>query len=856
MKFFYIAASVLLCLSYSYAEDEAAILSLTHKEYLLLNELVVYEKGSLFLPLDQSLRALGYVPTITEDTYVFYNSVTKDTVKMNTIKKTVAINDKAPVDIQPLFENFENKIYISEIFLKTFLKVELSYNKKESKLEVMTNDIPAIGSIVLENKRATTATERTEGFKYKNEYKNTDYISFPVFDFDNGFTSSNSGSTSFNRVSGSMDLLGADFIFHGNLSDTKPKVYSWALGRSDENGFFHTPVKDVNFGNLVSPRIDLIKNTSMEQGLFLSTIKRGYFSHRSMISGNSAPGNIVELYRNGYLVTYAKVEKDAKYVFDKLLLYPGKNVFKIKTYYPDGRTQEEMKVLFSTRQDLERNNFSGEVIVSDNKNLPSDISKANIIADVTYGVNASSNLTFTFTKNKISAQEQSFSSYVTAMPTNIIVFPDFLKNNYDPLTASPQRNYYSLSYRTSIFNSFLETDLALDENKGKASKLYLSSFFNNFTMEYRTFYFDRFTSQFSYFDNDFLRTRNNVRLLLAKPRSNYNFESEYQFTVDEGILNKQRRLHYLRNSISFFKTSVTNYLERREDNYSTDKRRLRGDLVLSYRPHYQYTLTNQATYSETNRFELNEIKSYIDYLKNDNSRFALGLIRSILAKTNTLFSSWSQRWTHFNSNIQLGSDFRKNYSAAFNLSFSFGKIPETNDYFFTNRSLTSSGLISPRVIDEDGKELSSKDLNFIANNSSAQRVGVSSKKALINNLTPYHKIDLGLNPSSFADSDYSVEDGLLVTPRPGIILTPKFKIFRNREIEGFIKTSKLIELWKIFVLKDDKKVYETFVSKDGYFYMKNIKSGKYKIQVVDETNTVLAETETDTDSPEAINFEI
>ncbi len=107
------------------------------------------------------------------------------------------------------------------------------------------------------------------------------------------------------------------------------------------------PLTAVALGDVRTPRLPLLGGNVEERGITLTNLSgeaRAAVGVTDII-GEVTVGWDVELYRNAILIGFEPLNPDGRYEFRDVQLFPGRNVFRIVFYGPQGQVEEETRVV-------------------------------------------------------------------------------------------------------------------------------------------------------------------------------------------------------------------------------------------------------------------------------------------------------------------------------------------------------------------------------------------------------------------------------------------------------------------------------------------------------------------------------
>ncbi len=155
--------------------------------------------------------------------------------------------------------------------------------------------------------------------------------------------------TSKYAVKAKAPLLGGalDGFISGDNSDAV-RAARFSLGYKEPDGIFGIPVvTQVTFGDVYSVRTSLLGSGRLERGVYMSNLPLGRQINldTTTIAGNSFPGYDVQLFRGAALIGSQEIGEDGRYEFDEVPVFPGINEFLLVFHSPQGQVIEETQIV-------------------------------------------------------------------------------------------------------------------------------------------------------------------------------------------------------------------------------------------------------------------------------------------------------------------------------------------------------------------------------------------------------------------------------------------------------------------------------------------------------------------------------
>lgn len=752
-----------------------------------------------------------------------------------------------------LFKIEGDDIFVEHQALEKWFGLKFSINYADL-IATVTSKVPLpIQAQAARRNRQTTTT--SVGQKAVLPWKESSYqaISSPLVDVQLR------GTAAKDRNYGSYSLLGRhDFAYlnaeyfvggnnNNNLSDLRINVSKESreadlLGPLGVSKFELGDITPVNSGS---------GNTAgLSRGVKLTNIPLLNEKNNKTIdfNGDIQPGWDIELYRNGILIKQAYSLQDGRYDFNDVELLFGDNQFKLIFYGPQGQVETKTKQVYVDSNALKK----------DENNYQASITQLN---STLFNIN---------TINAGAAQDWQFSGVYQTGITDWLSL-DF--GHSSQFSSSDSLQTYSVGANLSIYDKLLiraDADFYSDDR--------LSG-----NMNFRTQWADQSYSLNLKHDRFYANSANNI--IELEPDNKYTTSPNK--VLDSGGLLEVIQAEQLNFSMSGFthlfdnqQLSYNNSWVKSWDNTGSNVDQLSNQLAfnasryaisntLAWRSnsknvesdnnwfgHFQlqrsfsnvFTRLN-ASYNFGKKFEVSELKTQLSmpinetlesevdftyYPTDDTYRSSVGLNYH-----NDLFS--------LTTNLDYDSD--GDWSVGLYSRFSFGYLPDSNDFIVSRRSLANQGSLVVRVFedtnlngsfDEDERILEGAKVKGVQSYRQARtnEDGIAILNSLPNNITT----DIVLDRNSFSDPFLlPAMPGVSITPRVGFIETLDFPVVQASELEGtiYIKGDNGEEEPAAYVTinlhdKNEKLIASTETEFDGYYLFTDLLPGEY-IAKVDPT---------------------
>ncbi len=550
--------------------------------------LPTYQRGNkLWLDFEAFLHASEFLITQKEKSIwqgIYFNQDKKFT--LNIKKREAKSNGKNYTLYPDSLIQHEGVWLASADDLQKWFELSFTPNERNQSLKVTSNNLFPIEQRYQRyaNRNRYIPTNETPIILQDNYQWLTSprlYMQANVNHLDNDGDTTDTGSFS---LTGSMDLFKHQTFYtgtitnsSGNNTNTTQRLTFSRFADSKEDwlalGASHYEVGDVFYsGNNLANRGGSGEGLVIARQKDVQTLNKGI----TTIAGDAPPGWDVELYRNNQLLDFSRTTRDGRYRFIDQQTAPGKNVFIIRLYGPQGQYQEQQQLIWGGGLELDPgdHNYRFTHIDYDQTLLEGKFDGADLLpasrtrsAEFSYGIN--SNL-------------QAGLGYFDSQTGE--------RDNFGEFNSE---RYYQANFRGNFFTGVLLGEFNQQENNGSAwQATYLGNLSDkhSYNINYQSFdkdYDSPFTVRKSKLDNQ-------IELSLFG-RGSGTFIDAYDLRLKQEDQTNGSRQDEVFNRLSrrFGPTYLSNEITYRDSNIGQES--YRGALKISGR-HKKYSLSGQLDY--------------------------------------------------------------------------------------------------------------------------------------------------------------------------------------------------------------------------------------------------------------------
>lgn len=578
------------------------------------------------------------------------------------------------------------------------------------------------------------------------------------------------------------------------------------------------------FGDLSVSSIKGVSENHIGMGASFTNQPFNFFSEREKdFTGTVAQNWFVELYINEILMGFAEPNDSNRFLFEKISLFPGRNLVKYVFYGPQGQIETSETEYFFDDLSYNKNKLfykfdyvrAGpgltKTILDQEEENTDEYSL--FYANLSYGITDS--IAFKFdTWHKLLDE------------------PDNTYGNSATIIRPGVKTRYSDWFQFEYYMPFYTNDTQQYSNQVKLN-LYPFQHFNLWADA------DFYQGGYTNLDNDeslSYRYKTGARYYIPGIRTRISADVE----STKALITKNTSLNSsLSINSSFRNFSSALFLERRKN--STDVT-YKGTAAFSYTYDYliQQASISGATdkiYSGVDKFIYSNRLSFLDNWLN------LFKVQYSFKENNYQLSN-SILYTNKYYSLGVQLDYQDNAGLSGGLSFNTSLIRDNNNEFgLMNRANSSTSLASVgvKIIKADGTEAFIKNGAIkidgrVVNLNNSKNSLVSSDGTIIPGIEPYKWVKMELDESALEDTSWVVKtEPIDVMIEPGGMERIVFTVVETGEIDGLVLTGSELKPRKgvkVFLIAEDGKVVKQTVSAfDGFYLFDKVEPGEYIVRI-------------------------
>jgi hypothetical protein len=620
--------------------------------------------------------------------------------------------------------------------------------------------------------------------------------------------------------------------YDARLSSTNkgiPQSLRLRAYRTDPNGELLGPLKATHFelGDVSGTSSPLVSQSTAGRGAMITNrpIERPDSFARTDFRGELPNGWDAELYRNGQLLAVMTNRADGRYEFLDVPLLYGQNRFEIVLYGPQGQIKREDRVVPVGADSIPpRQTWYWAGVNQIGHDLIGLSGGARLFNEGwrgTVGIERGLN-----TKTSVSAYGHSLI-----------------------LLDGVRRNYLEAALRRSIGPTLTEFSFSSDLTGGMAARGQLlagfgSTFISAEAMKaWGGFQSDRalrnVTGDYHVAVDQTVKLGRFTLPLHAESRyvtrntGNDSLDTAFRTSANFGRIILTGELAWRHNSSSQGPPPPDQLEASLIANARIGRIRLRGEGRFRLKPDARFdSLAIVAEWNARKREDNGRggaaWRAEFGYTPSDNrARFGLGYIRT--------FKKFSMAAT-----AEAASD--GSFAAGLNLAFSLGPDPRRGGMRMTSAPLASAGQLVALVYRDlngngrrDAGEPGEKDVQLAAGRVPIEGVTDASGQVLIDGLSPYRAILVGVDASSLPDPLVQpAGSGIVVTPRPGIAAQIELPLSATGEVDGTLVRAggsgiEGVDLELVDI--EGHVVGRTQSDFDGFFLFEAVPYGKFGVRI-------------------------
>jgi len=731
----------------------------------------------------------------------------------------------------------EDDIYVEANTLFETLEIKHEINTNTLTLVLLPSEPLPVQEKLARKKRKKA---KFKNLKATLPQKHTPYKrwSMPFIDVQTRYTETSLGyntSTYSILAAGDLAYMTGTYYLQGDDTDNL-RYFRIKLSRDSLSNNLLGPLKATHFSfGEINPNVGGgVGSASQEIGARISNkpFGRNIRLQQTDFIGDTQPDWDVELYRNNLFLGGQTVGDSGRYEFFNQGILPGKNVFKLIFYGPEGQQYEKIEEINIEQSGVATGQTFYDISLSKQYSSIFEL-RDNIPADKRN--NKRLNLSLFRDINEYISLQTTYSRYTFLDGTT--------------------HNFVKPAIRVFALNTLFFSNVTKDLNGGYLAYYSLSKSFWKQALSYSK----QKQSENYYIESSDIPSpaQDTQSLSLSGPlMKTHLLKLDYGLDASKRIVTDQVSDTYKANfSATAFKLTMANnftYAESKKGSNKTNKT-LTGNSNLN-RSIYRFNLRAGADYLLTPASEVKNIKlkqltklfGNISWLTFSKLRMQYGY--NYLPQTG--ITAHSFRFNLRTKKFSLTADYTRNsndtYTMYAGINFSLGYDKSTSSLKISSDRIARTGAISAKVfIDDNNNGIHDHDEPVIkdarVNMEQARKIGKTNKKGVVflPGLPVNVQTDVQLDTDSLKDPFLTpAEQGYSFIPRPGVIETLHVPLLTSGEIEGIISIenengSTQTVGYAPLVLTNIKtrEKREIISAYDGFYLFSNVPPGKYLVAI-------------------------
>ncbi|BFM14888.1 hypothetical protein R50073_10710 [Maricurvus nonylphenolicus] len=515
------------------------------------------------------------------------------------------------------------------------------------------------------------------------------YIQGNINHLDNDGITTDTGSLS---VTTSMDLLKHQTYYTGTITDSSgsstntTQRLTFSRYGDTQDDTLALGARYYEFGDVFYSGNNLANRGGSGEGFVIArqtdtqTLSKGV----TTIAGDAPPGWDAELYRNNQLLDFTRTTQDGRYRFIDQQTQPGKNVFTVRLYGPQGQYEEQQQLIWGGGLELDPGDYSYRLthIDYDQTLLEGKFNGADVLpahrtrsAEFTYGFNQDLQLGV------------GYFDQLTGVRDNFGQFTD--------------ERYYQANFRANLFTGVLLGEWNQQENAGQA---WQANYLGNIN--------DRHSYSLNYqsFDTDFTSPYNvraiplddQIELsLFGRPKTHWLDAYDLRVSRDKQSNGVEQDELFNRLSRRFGKVYVSNEITYR--NADPGDETYRGALKMSGR-YKHYSLSGQLDYDPADSKPATQAQGTVRWQLSRNLYTNIQLSKQ-LRDNHTTFINSELTWQHKAVDISLKASANTDdfWSVGIGFSTTLDYNPYKKTLYAKGDNMADKGRAAFNVFVDDNK---------------------------------------------------------------------------------------------------------------------------------------------------------
>ncbi|WDD99260.1 hypothetical protein [Thalassomonas actiniarum] len=806
-------------------EGEELLLAIHVGKYFLADVFAYKSQANAMIGLGNLFEVLDFpiIIDLGKSTASGWFMNEANTFELNFSEQQIA---KAKVNGQEFILNKENyrveedDLYVDADVINTWFGTRMAFDFSALSVKLSSSSpLPIEQRLARENKAIYSQQRSTPVLPWKeNQYR---AFSTPVFDVQLNSRVTEENTFYGYSALGSHDLayLNSQY-FIGGIKDDNISDLRWRLSKESADGGLLGPLNlsSYEFGDINPIRSGIDYNANISRGFALSSRALGQVNDNKInINGDIQPGWDVELYRNGILIDKQLSLQDGRYEFNDVDLIFGQNTFEMILYGPQGQVEKSIREVLVSQNSVKRDDSSFAMSLTQT---------GKSLFGITQG-SAGDNEGWLFA----GSYEQGVTDWFSVSLGQSTLFSREGSNKLN----------YNIGANLTLFERLLiDSDFSFDNNDNQSMQLSAKTGFGKHSFDYR-YRIDKS-------GNGGDRTEHLLRMSgqafrgLALP---LNYQNQYDFIETANGQKIQNLTNQI--SVNVGKTSIANdiFWQDTDNVTGTDSYSLAGSSRIQ-RSFGKYFTRFEMDYTLEPKAEITRVNSKMSWAMTSDLQSEVALNYNTV--DDKYQSEWKLNWRHENFNLSGNLDYDQGGDWALGLFFRFSLGYETdkNNYFLSNKPLTSSGALKVRVFEDlnangqfDVGEPLIKGAKIKGAQNYRQAVSDEQGIALLQNMPNNVTTDIELKEGSLGDPFLIPGfEGVSITPRRGFVDRLDFPVVTSSEVEGtvYLRNKEGEETPAPYVtvnLLDEQGhiVASEDTAFDGYYLFTDLRPGNYRASI-------------------------
>ena len=819
--------------------EDALVLALVLDRWILRDAVLAYsDAGEVVLPLGQMAAALDFAISVdpasgrAEGWFLAENR----RFFLDVGSQQVFVEGKPAVYESSRIELHRDDIHVGSRLLARWWPVDFEVDLASMEVRVRGREKLPIEARRERQERQRNLRTHSAGPVSRSEHLRVPYLpaSWPTVDGRLRVSASRSNGTErFETrhdllLAGDLALMSAELFISG-VDSTQPARGQarsrLRLGRRDPErqllGVLRA--REVAAGDLLTPDRPLVSRSRSALGLEISSFPLDRLSepHRTDLRGEALPDWEVELYRNDELLAFQRLGSDGRYSFERVPLVQGLNVLRLAFYGPQEQRREEIRRLYVQPGSRSSQGIHYRLaLFRQGRSLLSQDDAMVVAPDASGG------------------DPRLFFELETPVGERLTLLAGL-----QSLTLEDGRHTYpSLGAAIRLGPLFGAVDLAADIAGGWAGRTLVQTRLGVVELLLEDYRFFDFRSEKARSVEP--RSRTSLRAQGRLGRRRWGFLVEGQ--AERSRSGEQTRRCAARLAAPPSRLSASLDIEWQE-HVADGRRRRRTDAGLLVSGVWgRFSLRGAAEARLQPVGALTRLSSTVEWMIQPRTSLSLDLGRNLATESVTSYGlGLARRFSQLSFGGGLSYEDTGSLSADISLSFSLGRDPHSKRWRTHWRPMGHRGAAAARVfLDRNGNgRMDGRDepLSGVRLTRDGHATGVVTDEhglAWLPGLTPFHRVELGLDIGSLEDPYWlPATRGVGLLPRPGRVARIELPVLIGGEIDGVVilrgRGSEMAAAdVRVELLDGEGEVRRTTTTAfDGFYLFDAVSPGSYRVRI-------------------------